>query len=287
MENQDDEMLVQQMKYTPRRTRRRAGENSEADAKKPEENSKASTNTSEENPQRESSESESEGRNSRSDRATIFDDSKKMIIIGGAVVGVIIVIVLLLVGANIYSKHQEEKRLKHADDLLVDEEEIQTFYYSSDEYERLREAGYTGMEIEEFELQEMDVDDLIKDAETRRKAKIEEEIVPYFDAASDEFKELYNSTWISGNDYTINGSPDDWNHWSEVLNVDYRKLPKKGLQCFIQFKLADTGESGFMYMDPLRFDQLPEEGNIVLNISFVEMPDGTRLINKIKEVIPE
>lgn len=209
---------------------------------------------------------------------------KKMIII--AVIAA--VIVTGIVSITLFSsmkKNKEETAQKHADELLADdsENEVVTFYYTDDELRELRAAGYTGLEIEDFEMNEQDVSMLLKEAAALRQATYEKEILPYFDNASDEFKMLMRNTWVGQEEFEIDDDISNWTYHIETVNADYNKITSSGMQCFIKFYLPD-GTSGFTFIEPKRYKNLAESGNIVLSIEYTILTDGTKVITKVTEI---
>ena len=103
------------------------------------------------------------------------------------------------------------------------------FEYMDIEIENLRDAGYTGDEIEQFESEMIPADTLIEEAEERRKAIYESEVAPYWDNTSDEYKFLEEMTWVGGEEFDFNiDEIDGWERKGSVLNLDYKKVPLHG-----------------------------------------------------------
>lgn len=196
------------------------------------------------------------------------------------IVGGVIIIALAGVIGVVAMKKQQEK--KEAEILARMEEEEPAFAYTSDEIQELRDNGYTGDEIEQFEIDEIPAQRKIDDAEQRRKEKYDAEIKPYFDGASDKYKELEQYTWLAGDpiSFDINLVDSEWYDKNTTLNLDYDKVPARGVQCFLRVHLKEaTADSEPLYMfmtvTPQRYYELPEHGNIVVYIQYTVTDQGT------------
>ena len=204
----------------------------------------------------------------------------KIVLFGIAgVVGIILIIIAISSSAK---KKQAEADAAHADELLEPYSE-EVFSYTPEEVEALRENGYTGYEIDDFEFDEVDAASLIQAAEEKRKAKYEAELVPYLDSASEEFKSLKSKTWLCLDEFEIGEDPSQWEYHTENFNVDYEKITASGMQCFIKFYLADGG-IGFLAIKPDRYAEIDPSGNMVLKINYVVMENGNRVIIDAQEV---
>lgn len=209
--------------------------------------------------------------------------NKMVLVVGG-------VIVFMLVGALGFVMMTHQQKKKEAEVLArLEEEDENTFSYSQDEIEDLRENGYTGDEIEEFELNEIPAQRKIDDAVQKRKAKYDEEILPYLDGASDKYKELEEYTWLGGApfSYDVNKENEDWYYKNMTLNLDYDKVPARGVQCFLRLHLKEKTDENdplymFMTVTPQRYEELPEHGNIVVYIEYTVTDQGT-VVTRIDE----
>lgn len=206
--------------------------------------------------------------------------SRKLLILGGAIAAILIVVLSIAGGALIIKDKQEGA------DFLEDIEETVPFAYTLDEVEALRLAGYTGDEIEEYEYAEQDAQYLIDEAEKERKKQYEKEIAPYFDSASEEFKSVYEDTWVGQPELTFDTNAEGYSYFVETMNVDYEKLPPRGNQLFIKFTLPNSEKVAFTTITPERWVTLNDSGNIVLSVSFTKTSDGKRIITDISEVTP-
>lgn len=208
---------------------------------------------------------------------------RPLIFVGVAVFAVVVLITVIVVGSS-SAKRKKAEEEQHALELL-EEEETYVYRYSSDEIRDLRLAGYTGDEIDMYEADEWDVQDLVKSAEAARKAMYEEEILPYFNSASDEFKLLWRDTWVGQDDFDL-GDDESFDYFEETVNVDYTKLDPKGHQLFIKYYLVNDSNACFMTVTPERYLELEESGNIVLRIKYTKTSDGAKVIISATEVIP-
>lgn len=200
----------------------------------------------------------------------------KMILI---IAGVLVVILIAVIGVFAIKKNND----KHAEELLAQlEEEEVAFQYTDNERKELRANGYTGDEIEQFQIDEIPSDRKIEEAEADRKEVYDKEIKPYLDGASDEFNQLLEQTWLYGPDLTYDVSlvDSEWYRKNMTLNLDYDKIPAKGIQCFVRLTLKERTEENepvymFMMIDPIRYAELPESGNIVVYVEYYVTDQGT------------
>lgn len=208
---------------------------------------------------------------------------KQIFILGGAIFGVICIIIFVVVVCIFSGK---EKTVEETiPEWMTEEYTDFVFEYTNQEKEALRLAGYTGREIEEFEFLEKDANTLVEKAAEDRKKQYEKEILPYFNAASDEFKELWENSWLGQADLVYDQDTTQYAYYYEVMNVDYVKLPAKGHQLFIKFFL-ENGDAVFMTVTPERYLTLKDSGNIVIKVSYTQTADGKRIITDTKEITP-
>lgn len=229
---------------------------------------------------------EIQGMHEPADRGNPFKGlMQKPMVLLGIGLAVVVVLVTVVVFGSVSAKKKAEEDWQHAEDLL-EEEETYVFTYDADEIYDLRLAGYTGFEIDEFQEDERDVQELVKAAEAARYARYEEEILPYFNSASDEFKLLWRDTWVGQDDFDLDYSKEYYDYVIDTVNVDYEKLPPKGHQLFIKYFLKHDSNACFMTVTPERYAELDSSGNIVLKIEYAITDDGTKVITDAYEVIP-
>lgn len=217
------------------------------------------------------------------------DKQKNPVMIIGIVVGVIAIVVLCGFGAMKIMPVM----MQDSNEEETEEYEEPPFEYMITEIEELRDNGYTGDEIESAEAEMIPSYVLIEEAQDRRKALYESEAAIYQDAASPEFKALEDMTWVGGEEFTYDISQiDSWQRKGSTLNLDYKKVPLHGYQCFIRVEMRkanpETGrEAGYCYMfiTPERYAELPEEGNINVQINYYFIEETkTSIITDIREV---
>lgn len=194
-----------------------------------------------------------------------------------------VVIVFALVCVLVYTMNKNEARKQEAEEesrlaeIMNEETTESVFRYSRDEVEELRLAGYTGYEIEEFELNGESVDIKVKEAEEARKKKYDEEILPYFDEASDAYKSLVNSTWLSQESFEVDSDVSTYQNGTTVLNLDYEKAGCYGKQCWLKVYLNEES-TFFIFVTPKRYTELKDSGNIVLSLEFTNIGDTQRSV---------
>lgn len=253
--------------------------------------------------------SQSGGGRSRSERSS-DSNSKNIIIIAGAALGVLVIIIL----AAVYFKTQKGKVADTDDygdvsEFMVDENsplyqaamdaeqnanrgngdannqgsgESYSISYSDDEVARLREAGYTGPEIEEFASQGLRVDAKVAEAKAEQRRFYEENLADYLDGKSEKYKELETYTWL-GQDELVYDANDisNWKNKETVKNCDYVKVPARGFQTFLRVEIND-GLYAFMLVRPERYQELPQTGNIVVYMKYYTT-GHTSIIYQIEE----
>ena len=202
-----------------------------------------------------------------------------------AITGAALLLVVCSVGGLSMKKAKEEEAARHAEELLQEEEE-QSFSYTAEEKEALRLVGYTGDEIETFEFEQKDAQSIVDEAEEARQEKYEEEVKPFFDGASEEFKELYDDTWYGQKEIQVDEDTSSYGYYNKNLNVDYEKLPPRGHQLFIKLYLRN-GDAVFMTVTPERYLELPDSGNMVVAMKYTKLGNGTSIITGMEEIITD
>lgn len=146
--------------------------------------------------------------------------------------------------------------------------------YSDQELKALRKWGYTASEIEVASQQGLSAKELADSAREDREEAQKEALAAVSDTASDEYKNLLYSTWLGGEDLDVSSFTNDYIYTSasRVENVDYEKCAAKNEQCFIRLNL-DNGKPAFMYISPDRYNELPDTGNMVVEITTVQSGD--------------
>ena len=219
---------------------------------------------------------------------TLFKSINPKILVVGVIVIMILFIIAVFVGKKSLEEKKEQELQEHADAIISGEQVTveEVFAYTQAEIEALRLAGYTGVEIDDYEFEEVDAQSLIKAAEEARKAQHEAEIVPYLNSASDEFKVLRSNTWVGLEEFDIPEDKETWQYYIETYNVDYQKVAAAGMQCFVKFYLPD-GNVGFFTLSPDRYISIADSGNMVIRVKYCAMSNGIQVITDVEEVLVE
>ncbi|MDR1523285.1 MAG: hypothetical protein LBS29_04975 [Endomicrobium sp.] len=201
--------------------------------------------------------------------------NKKLVIL---IIAGIFVVVIFAVSLRFF-------KAKEVEEVPVEEDPIVWYFeYFPEEVEQLRAVGYTGDEIEYHQAQETPAQLLIEDAKAVQEVELKAIYDKIFDAASDEYRELENMTWVGGKaiQITDTGNYTDYSAATFKENVDFDKVPPHGMQLYIRCELPD-GQYAFMSMHPTRWVQLKDNGNIVIEYTIIEY-GGAKVITSIKEV---
>lgn len=221
---------------------------------------------------------------------SFIKEKKKPFIIAGAISIVTIVSILgvsILLKQNSHNNDKEslnkeiENGIQFDQDGFLIEEEIQSenevFHYSLEDTKRLREAGYTNVEIEEFESMEVtNLDSLINDAQEQKKKQFLE-IYRIFlrDAQStgnEEYLYALANTWLGLSPQIINPDGQVNDYYKSGCNADYWKLPLQGCQPMLKLKFIDqTDQERTIYLsvEPSVYISLRDSGNINITYDFI------------------
>lgn len=158
------------------------------------------------------------------------------------------------------------------------------FKYTDGEKEQLRIAGFTGDEIESFEQQMLEPIPIVEEAAAEREEWAEQFVAPYFDTASEEWKSVINTTWY-GLEEVVSYDTESINYqnYTYSLNADYEKIKAYGHQLLIKIYLNSSGDYAFMITTPQRYAELPDSGNMVVSITYIQTGDGHKFITDIVE----
>lgn len=220
--------------------------------------------------------------------STKREPNKKMIIIiaiilGILVAGIIIYAIFSNKGKNGTTSSFVDQITENDEEYIdnngyyTDEEDtgfIEKFSYTQDEVTELRAYGYTGDEIEQYEIEEKSAEELLNEAKLAMQKAYEEQWGVYVDSTSKGFKKLNRLTWLGLPKTTLpkNSKNEDgiYNGYEEIhtRNVDYVKVEPRGYQTFIKCTMSD-GSSFFYSIDPRRYIELKDSGNIVLEVTFL------------------
>jgi len=220
--------------------------------------------------------------------------SKLWLVLG--IVGAFIAVVLIIIFALKFKDGADDPDVPEDPDIIVgsegdigvvDESYWDTitpaFSYTDEEKASLRAWGYTGDEIEEHEDLETPASDLV----AQSKEAQEEARAALSNPESPEYQELLNKTWIGQEELSL---PEYQQGVTEgsiayntfTYNADYEKIPAHGHNLFLKVYLED-GTYVFMECPVLRYMQLPDSGNIVIQYNTATI-DGAVIVNGVKEV---
>lgn len=156
-------------------------------------------------------------------------------------------------------------------------------FYSSDEVSSLRGYGYTGDEIEYHSQNQTPYDTLVQKAEEAYDNKYKEWRQSILDAASPEYKELVDKTFLgSGETPSTCEASEVVNYGTHTENVDYEKCGVYNYQAWIKVHTS----IGDLMMSPelTRYTELEDSGNIVIVYNYAVNKDGDMLyVTSIKE----
>lgn len=209
------------------------------------------------------------------DRSTLkkskFEFSMKhIVILGFFVVSIVIAVVM---ASSMIKEFRKPKFITDVDDVSSEVDEFQEyeFEYSAEEKEALRVNGFTGDEIESNEFDCVPSATLIAESQRLRKERYDKEYAPYLDSGSPEFQALRANTWVGLPSISIIGDSSKYVKKTKTLNTDYVKLPSTGNQLWLKVYLSDTDHSKYIFMmvSPEKYIQYKEEGNIVVNITYI------------------
>lgn len=237
---------------------------------------------------------------------TYFGVPKKIVYLAGAALLVVIIFVTVIAmwvnGDKSYdeddyvdvSDYPEPEAVDYPDPEVIDtdypEPEVidmspVTIDSIQDETrETLRGLGWTADEIELTLSYGFDDVAMIDHARELRDKEAEEAWKRMSNQASEEFQGMLYYTYL--------GQPEVWNPEGDLneisasmsnvkINADYVKCPTRGHQLWLKCKIA-TDTYVFYQCPPSRWLTLPDEGNIVLDVSFWHM-NGSSYVTGISE----
>lgn len=198
-------------------------------------------------------------------------DERRVRFIALGAAGVVILLIVLLIfyfqaKPDVVAETDTLTVITGSDDYWAEKMGSQS--YTTQEIESLRAWGYTGDEIESFELQGAAVTSLIAES----KALQQETLNALSDPDSDAYRALIEDTWIGQEPLTLPSSGESIatsvTYTSKVHIADYEKIPATGHNLFIKVYLED-GSVAFMEVDIIRYVALADTGNIAVSYSEV------------------
>lgn len=162
---------------------------------------------------------------------------------------------------------------------FLDEYVIQ-FQYTKEEREQLRAWGYTGSEIEDYQLEQTPAADLIakaKEAQEQARATLA-------NPESPEYQNLLNQTWLGEPAVTppYVGADTPYTITQRRENCDYVKCEPHGTNLMLKVELP-SGTHHFMEVSIVQWSRLNDRGNIVVDYQEIEY-EGKVFITNMHEV---
>lgn len=170
-------------------------------------------------------------------------------------------------------------------DTVVEEQSA-----TDDERLKLRAMGYSGDEIDYSLRNGFSVQDLIDASQALYDEEADKALRRMSDSASEEFRYIIDNTYFSQTGYVFEPVKDkvfgtyDYEQGSYTVNADYVKCPTYGAQ--LQLKCRVAQDLWLWYtITPDRWETLPDEGNIVLRVSYTKYGVNT-YVTSISETDP-
>lgn len=151
--------------------------------------------------------------------------------------------------------------------------------YSDAEVEKLRSWGYTGDEIELHSSMGTSVDSLVDYSKLLQ----EDALLEIYNKGTKEYKRLLKNTWLGQKNMKLPSDCSTYFLETYNYNLDYHKVSPKGSQLILRLDLEEGGNA-FMFIPPDRWQQLKDDGNIVVSITYAVINDF-KVITEIKEVM--
>lgn len=135
---------------------------------------------------------------------------------------------------------------------------------------QMRAYGYTADEIDMAVDMGITVDQLEAEAKAAQDVKAAEALKRMSKHSSKEFRSMkkysiFCMPKVKFDNVKKSKVKDDYDT-SYIVNADYEKCPTNGLQLFIKVKIANKTYA-FMTVTPSRWKELPDTGNIVVQVS--------------------
>lgn len=232
---------------------------------------------------------EEEGADGKKKRSLRFGKGP-LVIIGGVVLAVVLGFGMVL---YIISNHaQMETPNVPADPDTVVNPGIEdpdywsswviAFQYTSEEIQQLRAWGYTGTEIEQYQVDQVPAADLI---EASRQAQ-EEARATLANPESPEYKNLLEQTWLGEPSITVPyvGTDTAYTVTTRRVNCDYVKTEPHGTNLMLKVLLPD-GTHHFMEVSVIQWSRLAPSGNIIVDYSELSYNGQVFITNMVEVVV--
>jgi len=218
-----------------------------------------------------------------------FPLSGRNLVITGIGVGILV----LIIAAYFYFKPDFFSPKQLDNEILFEEpwgdfEEEPIFTYSSHEANRLRAAGYTYREIEEFEYQEIvDIQPLV---EAQFKARQDEFLDMYRaflreakESGNEQYNYILSNTYLGLPPQEFIDEDDKRDYVTYTENVDYWKMPLQGWQPTVKLRLANDAVV-YMHITPSRYEELRDSGNMNIRYDYIYYK-GVKSVTNVTEII--
>lgn len=151
-------------------------------------------------------------------------------------------------------------------------DDIMAAIESPDAVKLLRKYGYTGDEIELATELNLSVEKLVEAAKAVRNKAAVEALERMSDHASKEYQMMYKYSIFSSPKLKYEKAPYTGDNVYQLrefkTNADFEKVPTYGNQLMLKLKLANNFYA-FMFVTPERYGDLPDTGNMVVQVNGV------------------
>lgn len=215
----------------------------------------------------------------------ILDNKFWISISSGLVLVTILTFIIIMVISN-KSKAIENKNSSESTNIYTSETDFYVpFRYNDEDYEKLRAAGYTAIEIEAFEENQADIEEKLEIASNTKREWATEQFRSLIRNSAEstdlQYAYLMSNTYLGLEPQELNKESKKYNVTVYKENVDYWKMPMQGYQPTIKIRLK-SGEILYYQISPSRYIELSESGNITIQYDVYEMYDCKFIVN-IKE----
>lgn len=212
---------------------------------------------------------------------------------------IVILIVVLIAGKFILQSNRDKTENTDTTDEIVFEDEDITFedvdfeeapvveeeHLSDTDRDTLRAWGYTANEIEQFEIDKVNVEEKVKEAEKNlieKRLQINKALLRESTASTDEQYKYVLSNSIFGLPIpVVNKNDTNKEYYSSTAVADYFKIPLQGYQCFVKLKIPNTEVVLYAPVSYNIYSQLEDSGNVQISYDYIK-EDGVEVYNNIQ-----
>lgn len=208
----------------------------------------------------------------------------KYVIIGVSICAIIVVVALLFIFSpknKIIDKDNDEESIVVSNEEISlefngdNQPEEQTPNLSEEDRSNLRAWGFTAEEIEQFESDNANVEEILKQAKEKY---IEERLDIYrslvresSNNADAQYQYVLANSWWGQEPRVVDKSNKNIESYTAKANVDYYKYPPQGKQYFIKVKFTDNGDSLFVNVPAVVYYKLNDSGNCIISYDYTEV----------------